>query len=103
MNILQRIDELAKAGTQKIADHFARNYPNLTPPVITVMVGKKYARLVEDEGPSRRSAWAFVDLKNGDILKPASWQAPAKHSRGTVMADDFGASAVGPYGPAYLR
>jgi hypothetical protein len=35
-------------------------------------------------------------------MKPATWKAPARHSRGSVLADDFGLSCVGPYGVDYL-
>jgi len=49
------------------------------------------------------SAWAFIDTTNGDILKPASWKAPAKHSRGNLFDSNKGLGMVGPQGPAYLR
>ncbi len=42
-------------------------------------------------------------LRAGDIHKPASFKAAAKHARGTVLADDFG-KAVGAHGGVnYLR
>ena len=52
--------------------------------------------------------WAFIALSDdanknmivGDLLKPANWRAPAKHSRGNILD----ASAVyTSYGPAYLK
>ena len=49
------------------------------------------------------SAWAFVDIKTGDVLKPASWKAPAKHARGNIFDKSNGLGSIGPYGPAYLR
>jgi hypothetical protein len=52
-----------------------------------------------DKPVKRNSAWAFIDLTNGDILKPATWRAPAKHSRGNVFDDDYGMKYIGPYGP----
>lgn len=71
---------------------------------LVLEIGKKYARIVKtDEKGASRSAWAFVDLTNGDILKPASWKTPAKHARGSVLEPDFGVSKVSAYGPAYLR
>jgi hypothetical protein len=42
-------------------------------------------------------------LKRGDIHKPATYKAPAKHARGTVFAADFGKSCTGLYGIQYLR
>ena len=61
-----------------------------------------------------RSVYAFIRLtdganktlgamKSGDIHKPATYKAPAKHARGNVFSDDFGASCAGLYGIAYLR
>ena len=49
------------------------------------------------------AAWAFVDRTNGDVLKPASWNAPAKHARGNILDGQNGLGSIGPYGPAYLR
>jgi len=46
--------------------------------------GRKYFRLVT----SRGSAFAFVDMTNGDILKPAGWKTPAKHARGNIRKGD---------------
>jgi hypothetical protein len=42
-------------------------------------------------------------LKAGDIHKPASYKAPAKHARGSVFDPDFGAKCGGIYGIQYLR
>jgi hypothetical protein len=46
--------------------------------------------------------YCFVDLTNGDILKAATWKAPAKHARGNILAVDP-MSAVGIGGANYLR
>mgnify|MGYP001211484727 FL=1 len=49
--------------------------------------GKKYYKVVmeifdEREGRYRDSSvHSFVDIKTGDVYKPASWKAPAKHVR----------------------
>jgi hypothetical protein len=62
----------------------------------------------------QRSIYCFIRLTDGenktlgvltagDIHKPASYKAPAKHKRGTVFADDFGKSCTGLYGIQYLR
>jgi hypothetical protein len=73
-------------------------------------VGNRYVRIWRVEKPTdgghtynHRSAYCFVDVLNGDILKAASWRAPAKHARGSIYAADFGISAVGPYGANYLK
>ena len=51
--------------------------------------GKKYLKVVREEFDTfqGRNKWrdttvhAFVDKKTGDVYKPASWKAPAKHVR----------------------
>lgn len=63
---------------------------------LTVQFGKRYARFV-----AAGSAMGFVDLENGDILKAASWKAPAKHARGNVLRADRMRS-VSTYGVNYL-
>lgn len=41
-------------------------------------------------------------IKTGDIHKPASYQAPAKHARGNIFQENFN-NCVGPIGIVYLR
>ena len=53
------------------------------------IVGKKYFKVVRESFDEfqGRNKWrdttvhAFVDKKTGQVYKPASWQAPAKHVR----------------------
>jgi hypothetical protein len=47
----------------------------------SVTYGKKYAK-VQTNG----SVYAFIDA-DGNIYKPASWSAPAKHVRGNIFHD----------------
>ena len=55
----------------------------------TVKTGKKYYKIVQMEFDTFQdrneyragSVHAFVDKKTGQVYKPASWQAPAKHVR----------------------
>ena len=54
--------------------------------------GKKYLKVVREEFDTfqNRNEWkdstvhAFIDKKTGDVYKPASWKAPAKHVRFNV-------------------
>ena len=58
-----------------------------------VKTGKKFYKIVQMEyseaseyynrkaGYREGSVHAFVDKKTGQVYKPASWQAPAKHVR----------------------
>jgi hypothetical protein len=50
-----------------------------------------------------RSVYCFVDKTNGNILKSASWKAPAKHARGNIFSENNGLENMGPYGAAYLK
>jgi hypothetical protein len=55
------------------------------------------------------TVWGFVSMvdgehlgapiKKGDLMKPASWRAAAKHSRGNIFD---GTAKYGMYGPKYL-
>ena len=75
-------DQLAKivSGTAKL-DKF-RYYE-----------GKKYLRVVREEYDERNDRWrdttvhAFVDRETGEVYKPASWKAPAKHVRFNLSND----------------
>ena len=43
--------------------------------------GRKYHKIIMETGAGSRSVHAFVDKKTGDLYKPASFKAPAKHVR----------------------
>ena len=77
---------------------------------LSLMRGKRYIRIVAESGmehvsyksgevTTQRSAWGFIDMTNGDILKAASWKAPAKHARGNIYNAEYDLT---PYGPPYL-
>ena len=71
---------------------------------IVVEVGQKYIRLWVGTG-----CWGFISrvdgdlkgspIKKGDLLKPATWKAPAKHARGNIID---GTARYSTYGPEYL-
>jgi hypothetical protein len=91
------------AGAQDIINkHYATNFSILTPPTLLVSIGKRFVKIIAKEQNSSR-VYAFLDSTNGDILKPASWKAPAKHARGNVFDADFGLSRTTAYGPEYLK
>lgn len=78
---------------QAIVDEGYQGCPNLHPK-LEVMKGRRYLRIVRaDEG--QRSAYCFIDTRNGDVLKPAGWKGPAKHARGNIYTDRVGVSAHG--------
>ncbi len=71
---------------------------------LVVEIGNKYIRLW-----TGTTCWGFISrvdgdlkgapIKKGDLLKPASWKAPAKHARGNIMD---GTARYSTYGPSYL-
>lgn len=89
----------------KIKDYYEEHLTNLSPEYLTVDVGNKYIRLWKGT-----SCWGFIsrvdgDLKGspirkGDLLKPATWKAPAKHARGNIVD---GTAKWGVYGPEYIK
>jgi hypothetical protein len=89
---IQRKDYYVKADMQS-------QYQDLV-----VEIGQKYIRLWVGTG-----CWGFISrvdgmlkgapIKKGDLLKPATWKAPAKHSRGNIID---GTAKYGVYGPSYL-
>jgi hypothetical protein len=48
--------------------------------------GRKYYKLVHRDR-HQRSVHCFIDKTTGDVLKPASWSAPAKGSRFNLLND----------------
>jgi hypothetical protein len=71
---------------------------------LTVSKGKKYIKLIDGN-----SVWGFVSMWEGvnkgslvckgDLLMPAGWSSPAKHSRGNIFD---GTDSWSYFGPNYL-
>ena len=79
--------------------YMAENYPRLDPEPIRYEDGSRYIRIFRGS-----SAEAFIDKTNGDVLKAATWRAPAKHSRGNIFDAHNGLGTYHDHtGPAYLR
>lgn len=88
------------AGAQeKINVYFAEHFKNLTPGKLSITAGPRYFRIVN----SNSGCFAFIDRLNGDVLKAASWKAPAKHARGNIFDASNGLEFVDHHGPKYLR
>ena len=73
-----------------------KNFPGLMKYDLVVLDGKRYIKLTRNG-----SVVAFIDKTNGDVLKAASWKAPAKGARGNIFAPDNSLSRVTPYGMEY--
>ena len=94
----------------KLNDHYKQSYQHVQPPTIRLDFGSKFIKIV-----TGTSVYAFISLqdfenkglgkvKQGDLMKPASWNAPTKHARGNIIQDlDTAVNNSGPYGVIYLR
>ena len=64
-----------------LTDDFTRRHPNSDPYKFYIESGRKYHKIVMETESQSRSVHAFVDKKTGEVYKPASFKAPAKHVR----------------------
>lgn len=90
----------------KVDAYFAEHYPSQAMKLVLERQSR-YIRVVAksvDNGQMEESgsAWAFIEIATGTILKCAGWKAPAKGARGTIMQEDFGVEYIDRFGPAYL-
>lgn len=55
-------------------------------PVMGIDIGKRWARIVRsDKDGTSRSAFGFIDMTNGNVMKSAGWKGPAKNfARGHI-------------------
>ena len=96
------------AGCEKIYnDYMDANFPTNPRAEFAFSKGRKNIKVFKVEKDSNgkiysRSVHCFVDMTNGDVLKAASWKAPAKHARGNIFKDDNGLGGVTAYGAKYL-
>lgn len=74
--------------------------------VFKVLEGKRYWKIVRHDKvrdlSEGCSVYAFIDKNTGDLYKPASFNAPAKHVRGNIN-DVSGLDACEKYSVKYLR
>ena len=97
----KKFDEFLE-GCQKIVDEGMRNYS--WERKLTARKGSKYIKIISDDvgkDSNSRTVWGFVNRSNGDILKPANWNRPAKNNRGNIFDEDP-LLFIGQYGPAYM-
>lgn len=103
-NFDEALEKFVSAAREKINTYYEKSFPNLTAPVLIYTSGRRYVKLItSNDGITGRSVYCFVDKTNGDVLKAATWRAPAKYARGNIYDEDCGASAVNQYGANYMR
>lgn len=89
---------------KKRQEHWDTNYSYREYIPLKKEKGRKYMKLIDDT-----TVWGFVsmvdgmnkgvEVKVGDLLKPADWRTPAKHSRGNIFE---GTDTWDYFGPSYL-
>lgn len=98
-SFLAALDAWLTKAQDVVTQYHKANFPNLSVPKLEVVGGQKYIKIASIDGSSR-GAYAFVEVATGDVLKAASWKAPAKGKRGNIYTAELG---VGPYGAHPLR
>ena len=83
-NVLKYCEMLCEALTQD----FTSSHPNSSPYKFYIESGRKYHKIVMETESQSRSVHAFVEKKFGAVYKPASFKAPAKHIRFTLLDDN---------------
>ena len=68
-----------------LEDNFKIQHPKSDPYTFTIESGRKYHKIMMTTGGGSRSVHAFVDMKTGEVYKPASIKAPAKGVRFNLL------------------
>lgn len=101
---LLRLDRWLWTAQKIVDDHYESHLPNLVPSRLEMSDGRRYIRVdsVENGGTGSRSVYAFIDKRTGDVLRAATYKAPAKHPRGNLFDSLQGTEMLTPYGIGYL-
>jgi hypothetical protein len=99
------VNEFIEEVNSKRREHYKNMSSMVGRTDLGVEIGNKYIRLWDGT-----SCWGFISrvdgdlkgspIKKGDLLKPATWKSPAKHSRGNITN---GTAQWAVYGPSYLK
>jgi hypothetical protein len=96
----RRVDQLLSALRKNYVEFSNKSsrYYGFEPPVLRldfeIVLGKKYAKIIQVSlqnnplRPGDSSIHAFVDMATGSLLKAASWKAPAKGVRYSLLDDE---------------
>ena len=97
--ILKRLEEYVNRLDELRVAYYEGRYDHVEPEEMRVELGRKYAKVWKGN-----SIHTFVNLINGDMLKAASYKAPAPNGvRGNIFDEDCGMHCVGPYGALYVN
>lgn len=86
---LARVDAMREAEHERQGFTFERDRIGYT-------VGRKYARVITIRPTGGQSAFCFVRMADGVILKADGWKRPAKGPRGSIFSAQL--SGVTQYG-----
>lgn len=81
--VRDRIADMCRLLEDMYVSYWLEHGNVMPAPTFTAEYGRSMVRIVVNT-PSSRSVYCFVDMKSGDILKAASWKAPAKGPRGSI-------------------
>ena len=88
---IQVIEARMQCLIDKLTDNYTKQYSS-NDIEFDIVKGTKYYKLVQRTirssalgGDSGASVHAFIDRYSGDVYKPASWKAPAKHVRYNLL------------------
>jgi hypothetical protein len=89
-NIKTAIDGYIKQLQEYSDNYYKTDLPNSWElkqyPTYSYEQGKRWVKVIRT-GPGEHSVFCFIDPVNGDILKAAGWNAPAKGKRSNVLYD----------------
>ena len=78
LSITARVEMWAMDLVDALEADYNKSYPNSSDPVkFETKIGRKYIKINQNHG----GVHAFIDKNTGEVYKPASWKAPAKHVR----------------------
>ena len=88
-SIQLKVREYSLMLCDALEDNFKIQHPKSDPYTFTIESGRKYHKIImevpNNNRPASRSVHAFVDKKTGEVYKPASFKAPAKHVRFNLL------------------
>ena len=77
-SIPQMVLDWTEELVTRLQKDYDRQYKNSSQPCkFSITTGRKYHKILDRKG----SVHAFVNKETGEVFKPASWNAPAKHVR----------------------
>ena len=110
INVSSELVQAFVAGAQKVVtDHYKEKYPDFAIPEIRAEEGQKYIRVLKNEqtycfiAKEDGKTKALGEVREGDVLKAATFRGPAKGARSNLFDASGGASACEWHGVRYLR